>query len=133
MKDYDGKVRLVLKLNPYKYRDFAHLAAEAARSAFAQGKFEKMHYTMLENSPKLDRESLMKYAEASGLDMRVFAEDLDKMRHQGEIERDKALAKELDLYNTPAFFINGRKVLGNVPYEHFKKVLDEELIDAKGK
>jgi len=37
----------------------------------------------------------------------------------------------LDLFNTPTFFINGRKVVGDVPYEHLKKVIEEELKNAK--
>jgi len=49
------------------------------------------------------------------------------MRHRDLIERDKKLAVDLDLYNTPTFFINGRKVIGNRPYEYFKKIIEEEL------
>jgi protein-disulfide isomerase len=32
---------------------------------------------------------------------------------------------------TPAFFINGRRLSGAVPYEEFKKIIDQEL--SKGK
>jgi protein-disulfide isomerase len=38
---------------------------------------------------------------------------------------------DLDLYNTPTFFINGRKVVGNRAYEYFQKIIDEELKNAK--
>ncbi len=116
---------------PYRYRDFSHIAAEAALAARDQGKFWEMHNKLLENSPKLDRESLIKYAQEIGLDMKKFTNDLDNMKHRDIIERDKELAYKLDLYNTPSFFFNGRIVLGNRPYEVFKKVLDEELDDAK--
>jgi protein-disulfide isomerase len=37
----------------------------------------------------------------------------------------------LDLYNTPTIFINGRKVIGNRPYEYIKKIIDEELQHAE--
>jgi protein-disulfide isomerase len=127
MDEYDGKIRLIIKTYPYKYRDFAHMAAEAALAAWDQGRFEEMHNTMLKNSPRLDRQSLIEYAAGLGLDMNKFTSDLDGMRHSVHIERDKKLAIELDLYNTPSFFINGRRLLGNVPYEYFKKVIEEEL------
>jgi protein-disulfide isomerase len=117
---------------PYKYRDFAHIAAEAALAAWEQGKFWQMHTTLLENSPRLDRESLIQYAKMIGLDVGRFTRDLDKMKHADIIERDKKLAESMDLYNTPAFFFNGRKVLGNIPFEYLKKFMEEEL-DAAGK
>lgn len=132
MDEYKGKVRLVIKMHPYKYRDFAHIAAEAAFSAHEQGMFWRMHLKMIENSPKLDRLSLIKYAGEIGLDVDKFTRDLDGMRHMKIIERDKKLANELDLYNTPAFFFNGRKVFGNRSYEYFKAVFEEEL-DAASK
>ncbi len=59
--------------------------------------------------------------------MRKFKKDLDKMRHMKKIKRDSQLAKDLDLYSTPAFFINGIKALGNRPYESFKVIIDKEL------
>ena len=103
------------------------MAAEAVLSAWDQGKFEEMHLKMLENSPRLDRDSLMGYARELGLDMKKFTSDLDTMKHIKHIERDKKLAVDLDLYNTPSFFINGRRLLGNVPYEFFRKVIEDEL------
>ncbi len=96
-------------------------------AAHEQGKFWQMHELLLKRSPQLDRESLIKYAKEIGLDLARFIESLDKMKHKDLIERDKKLAVDLDLYNTPTFFINGRKVIGNRPYEYFKKIIEEEL------
>jgi len=28
---------------------------------------------------------------------------------------------------TPTYFVNGRKVVGNRPYEYLKQIIDEEL------
>lgn len=131
VEEYGGRVRLVIKFYPYRYRHFAHIAAEAALAAREQGRFWEMHLKLLENSPMLDRESLIRYAGELGLDMGRFISDLDAMRHREIIERDKKLAVEMDLYNTPSFFFNGRKVLGNRPYENLKSILEEELDEAK--
>ena len=130
MDTYKGKIRLVIKNYPYKYRDYSHMAAEASLAAGDQGKYWEMHDMLLKNSPKLDRESLMKYARDIGMDMKVFRDNLDTMKHSALIERDKKLALSLDLYNTPTFFINGRKVIGDVPYEYLKKIVEEELKNA---
>jgi protein-disulfide isomerase len=131
MDTFKGSVRLVIKNNPYKYRDYSHIAAEASLAAADQGRYWEMHDMLLKNSPKLDRDSLIKYAKELGLDLNRFTESIDKMKHSGLIEQDKKLALSLDLYNTPTFFINGRKIVGDVPYEYLKKVVEEELKNAK--
>ena len=131
METYKGKVRLVIKNYPYKYRDYAHIAAEASLAAADQEKYWQMHDLLLKNSPKLDRSSLISYAKELGLDVVVFTAAIDSKKHAAEIERDKKLAFDLDLYNTPTYFINGRKVVGNRPYEYLKQIIEEELKNAR--
>ena len=113
IKNYEGKVRLIIKHMPYKYRDFAFISAEATLAAGDQGKFWEMHWLLHEKFPKLDKNSLISYAEELGLDMKQFKKDMDKMRHMKHIKADLKLSKDLDLYSTPAFFINGIKAVGN--------------------
>jgi len=127
MEVYKGKIRLIIKNYPYIYRDYSHLAAEASLAARDQGKYWEMHDLLIKHSPELDRSSLINYAREIGLDVKKFTESLDAMKHAQEIERDKKLAIDLDLYSTPTFFINGRKVVGERPFEYFKKLIDEEL------
>ena len=131
MESYPGKIRLVVKNYPYQYRDYSHLAAEASLAARDQGKYWEMHDLLLKRSPTLDRGSLIKYARELGLDVKKFAEALDGKRHARDIERDKKLAVDMDLFNTPTFFINGRKVIGDRPFEFFKKIIDEEIKEKK--
>jgi protein-disulfide isomerase len=127
MQAYQGKIRLTLKNYPYKYRDYAHLAAEALLAAGDQGKYWEMHDLMIKKSPDLAREKLIRYARELHLDLMKFTSDLDTMKHKKRIEADEKLAVAMDIYNTPTFFINGIKVTGNRPYAYFKKIIDEEL------
>ncbi len=131
MKDFRGKIRLVIKHCPYRYRDFSRMASEAALAAGDQGKFWEMHHLLLQKSPDLDRDSLLKYASEIGLDLRKFTDSLDGMKHSGLIDRDTQLAVSLDLYNTPTIFFNGRKVVGDRSYEYFREIVEEELAAAK--
>ena len=131
MDEYPDKIRLILKNYPYRYRDYSHLAAEALLAAGDQGKYWQMHDIMIEHSPKLDRASLLSYADELNLDMSRFTKDLDSMKHKDLIEQDKDLAFSMDLYNTPTFFINGRKVIGNRPFDYMKKIIEEELEHAE--
>lgn len=127
IETYQGQVRLVIKNYPYKYRDYSHIAAEASLAARDQGKYWEMHDLLIKRSPKLDRDSLIRYAQELAFDVKQFTDSLDKRKHAAEIERDKELAIKLDLYNTPTFFINGRKVIGERPFDYFKRIIDEEL------
>lgn len=131
MDTYKGKVRLVIKNYPYRYRDFARMAAEASLAAADQGKYWEMHDLLLKHSPKLDRESLIRYAKELDLDIKKYTESIDGKKHDASIERDLKLAAELDLYNTPVYFINGRKVVGHRPFVYLKQVIEEELKNAK--
>lgn len=127
LESYPDKIRLVIKNYPYKYRDFSRIAAEASLAAGDQGKYWEMHDILLTRSPKLDRESLIAYAGELGLDLKVFTESIDNQKYRAEIDRDIKLAESIDLYNTPTFYINGRQVIGERPFEFFKTILDEEL------
>ncbi len=131
MREYKGKVRLVIKHYPYKYRDFAFISSEAALAAHEQGKFWEMHELLLKRSPRLDRRSLEQYATEIGLDMQRFKEAMDKKKFAPLIEKDLKLAQSLDLYNTPTIFINGIKIVGNRPYDYYKRIIDEELRNVK--
>ena len=120
----------MIKNYPYKYRDFARIAAEASLAARDQGKYWEMHDLLITRSPKLDRASLIAYAGELGLDVRKFTKSLDKSGHAAEIDRDLLLAQSMDLFNTPTFYINGRQVIGERPFDYFQKILDEELAAA---
>lgn len=133
VKEFEGKVKLVIKFFPYRYRDYARLAAEAAVEAWRQGKFAEMHELLIKRSPKLDRESLIGYAKELNLDVEKFKKAIDNNEGAPIIERDLQLAKELDLYVTPAFYINGIKVLGVRDAEYFKEIIMKELENAKKK
>ena len=131
MEVYQGKVRLVIKNYPYRYRDYSRGAAEASLAAREQGKYWEMHDLLIKNSPKLERASLISYANKLGLDIAKFTAALDSHKFAAEIDRDLKLAVDMDLYNTPTFYINGRKVVGERPFEYMKKIIDEELKAVK--
>ena len=86
-----------------------------------------MHDRLLDRSPDLDRDSLIGLAGEVGLDVKKFTEYLDAMKHRAQIDADVKLAHDLDFYNTPTFLVNGRTVVGNVPFRYLKKIVKEEL------
>jgi predicted DsbA family dithiol-disulfide isomerase len=90
-----------------------------------------MHDLLIKNSPKLDRTSVIGYAKELGLDVKKFTDSIDAQKFKAEIDADLKMAVDMDLYNTPTFYINGRQVVGERPFEYLKKIIDEELKNAK--
>jgi protein-disulfide isomerase len=125
---YPGKIRVV-------YRDFplvqihpnAARAAEAAACANEQGKFWPMHDAMFEHQDKLAEADLKQSAAALGLDATAFNQCLESGRHTAQWKKDTAEGEAYGVSSTPAFFINGRLVVGAQPYDSFARILDEEL------
>ena len=128
---YPGKIRLV-------YRDFplvqihpnAARAAEAAACANEQGKFWPMHDVMFEHQDKLGEADLKQSAASLGLDAAKFDQCLESGRYTGQWKKDTAEGEQYGVSSTPAFFINGRLVVGAQPFESFARIVDEELARA---
>jgi predicted DsbA family dithiol-disulfide isomerase len=130
LEEYDDRVRLVIKHYPYRYRDYAFLAAQAAEAARAQGRFWEMHDLMLREK-RLTREDLIGYARQLDLDVKRFTRELDKEKYLPRVKKDVEQARELDVYQTPTFVINGRKIVGERPYEKFQEIIEEELAEVE--
>ena len=132
MEAYPKDVRVAFKQLPLPFHDKAHLAAEAALSAKAQGKFWEMHAKLFGNQQALDRPSLEKYAQELGLNMSKFKSDLDSGTWKKKVDEEQAEGNKLGARGTPSFFINGKKFVGAQPFEQFKAKIDEEIkvVDA---
>jgi protein-disulfide isomerase len=127
MNDYKGKVKLTFKNQPLPFHNNAMLAAQASLAAKEQGKFWEMHDKMFANQQALTRDNLLSYAKELGLDTGKFEKDLDSQKVKDAIAKDQGEAQKANANGTPTFFINGHRVVGAVPAENFKTVIDEEL------
>ena len=89
--------------------DFPHaeLAAEAAESAAAQGRFWEMHGALSLHAVFLDEPALLAEAERLGLDIERVVDDLESRRYHGLVRRQSMAAFESGVTSTPTFFING--------------------------
>jgi Na+/H+ antiporter NhaA len=90
----------------------AQMAAEAAEAAAAQGAFWEMHDRLLDHQDALTPPDLGHHAEALGLDVERFWEELRVHTHAPRIAEDVASADASGVAGTPAFFINGRRHQG---------------------
>ncbi|MFL5841806.1 MAG: Na+/H+ antiporter NhaA, partial [Thermoleophilaceae bacterium] len=108
-----GDVRYVWRHLPLTdVHPHAEVAAEAAEAAGAQDKFWEMHDRLLQNQGALRPRDLLDHAEALGLDVERFREDLRRQTFAGRVARDVESAELSGVSGTPTFFVNGRRHYG---------------------
>jgi Na+:H+ antiporter, NhaA family len=87
----------------------AQLAAEAAEAAGAQGRFWPMHDRLFALDGELDADALIDAAQALGLDLDRFVDDLQEGVHRAHVDLDVESARRSGVRGTPTFFVDGRR------------------------
>lgn len=129
-----GKVKLVYRdypldiaCNPSLPRQMhpdackAAEAAECAREKGGDAAYFKMHDKLFENQATLSVANYKKWAKEIGYNIDSC---LDSGKFADEVEADVVAGGSL---GTPAFFVNGVKIEGALPYTAFKQIIDAEL------
>lgn len=124
---YGDRVRIVFKHLPLGMHPNAPAAHAAAEAAHRQGKFWPMHDKIFANQKEMSAEKYREYAREIGLDLKRFDRDAADAAVKQRIDADAAEAARLGVNGTPAFFVNGRYLMGAVPFEEIKALLDEDL------
>jgi protein-disulfide isomerase len=124
---YGDRVKIVFKDFPLPNHPQAPKAHEAARCAGEQTKYWEMHDAMFANQRALEVPALKQTARAIGLDGAAFDRCLDSGKWAAAIRGDMALGEKMGVNSTPSLYVNGRALIGAVPFENFKAIIDEEL------
>jgi protein-disulfide isomerase len=127
MAAYPGKIKWIFKHFPLPIHPDAPLAHQAALAAEAQGKFWEMHDKIFANQRSLKKETYIGYAKELGLDVARFEKDLDSGKYKPALMADLADGQKVGIRGTPTFFINGKRVVGALPIDAFKQIMDQEL------
>ena len=129
--DYSDSVKLVFRQFPLtRIHKNAQKAAEAALCAADQGKFWEMHDLLFDDQKALKVEDLKEKAASLGLQTEEFTECLDTSKHAETVRKDLYDGVRAGVSGTPAMFINGRPLSGQVPYESLAKIVEEELASS---
>ena len=124
---YKDKVRIVYKDFPLSFHQFAAKASEAGLCAKDQGKFWEMYDRLFANQQKLQVSDLKEHATAIGLNGEQFNKCLDDSKYQPAIQKNLDEGGKFGVTGTPAFFINGRSLVGAQPFDAFAQIINEEL------
>jgi len=121
-----GKVRFAYRDFPLASHNLARQAALACRCAGKQDRYWQM-FDKLIRGPSLAPESINKYAQELGLNLKNFSRCLGDKGVAAELGKDLSDAAKFGLRGTPAFFVNGRLSVGARPFEAFKELIEQEL------
>jgi protein-disulfide isomerase len=124
---YGDRIRFVYRNFPLENHPNAIPAAEAALCANEQDRFWPYHDRLFADSGKLSDADLKQAAAALGMDMPRFNTCVGEHKYRSVVDADAKAGSEAGVTGTPAFFINGRPLVGAQPYEEFKRIIDEEL------
>jgi predicted DsbA family dithiol-disulfide isomerase len=75
-------------------------------------------------------DKLKGFASEMGLDAATFNDCMDTEKHRDRVLAETDLARQIGVTSTPAFAINGVPVMGAQPFENFKQVIDQMLVDS---
>jgi len=127
LKSYPDQVKFIYKQFPLEsIHEHAMNAAKASLAAHRQGKFWEMHDLLFKNSPELQEEKLMQYAQSLDLDMERFKKDYASPEVEQEVKADLELGGDVEVQGTPTFFVNGKR-LPSWALEAFQGAIEEAL------
>jgi protein-disulfide isomerase len=131
-ESYDGNtVRIAWKHYPLSFHEHARPLAEAAQGVYeagGNGAFWNFIHTAFSNQKDQGVPGIIgRWSARSGVDGNAIEQGVREKKWAARVDRDMALAKELGVNGTPAFFINGILMSGAQPFDKFRSVIDEEI------
>lgn len=126
LADKTGQVTAYFLMFPIesKHPD-SRSAAQAAIAASQLGKFREMHDKLFEEMPRHNRDSVMGYAKALGLDAAAFQKAYEAASPQ--VTSDLKQGEQAGVDSTPTLFFNDRKYEGPMHPKYIEMWIDEEL------
>jgi protein-disulfide isomerase len=137
LKQYEGKVKFYFRHFPLPFHPWAMPSAIAAECAKLQKPeaYWKLYDAYFahqgEVNPQNVKEKGVEFLKDSGIDMAKWNTCYDGKETAAKVNAQHDEGAALGVTGTPAFFINGRMLVGAQPFEQFKNVIDDELASAK--
>jgi protein-disulfide isomerase len=138
LKDYDGKIRLVVRYMPLHPNSLR--AATLTEAAGEQGKYWEMQELLFrkhaewgerhgapQGSQPQNIDALFeKYATELGLNLEKVNSAIKENRYQAKLDRDRRDGQALGVRKTPSFFVNGRMLMRFSEYD-LRALIEDEL------
>ena len=126
-----NKLRFVFRNFPFtSARPRAYRVALAAEAAAAQDRFWDMYDYLFRHGQTNTDENLRKSAAGLGLQIDKFDRDFNEQTRKVHLDEDIESGKSSGVRNTPTFFINGDRYVGEWDLDSLLSALDEESVFA---
>lgn len=129
-----GKAKLVFRDFPLSFHPAAQISAEAAHCAGEQNKYWEMHDKLFEEQDKEGQGTvqygapeLKKWAAEIGVDATQFNACLDSQKYKKVVQDNFNAGASAGVDGTPAFFVNGLKIVGAQPFGAFQQAIEAAL------
>jgi protein-disulfide isomerase len=107
-------------------------ASLAAACANEQGKFWQMHDVLFENQDRWHtaetsdpRKVIDPLARQVGLDMARYEQCMTSRKYLANIQAHRRTAEQYHVNSTPSFLIGGKVYAGSLPYDEFKRTVEQ--------
>ena len=127
LAEYKDKVRYIHLDYPLPFHQKAMPASNAVHCAGDQGKFWEYNNNLYSAPGDLGAADLTKRAADLGLEPTAFEACMTSKKHESLIKSNYADGAALGVTGTPAFFINGRMLVGAQPIDQFRAIINDEL------
>ena len=130
LEKYPKDVKLVIKHYPLRMHRFAENASLAALAVSKQQKYQQITKIFFDNYKTLNDDTIKKYVEEAGLDMKAFNTAYSDPSLKNIIRQDTNLGAKSKVRGVPALFINGRRVK-NRSLNGLSYMVEQELSKSK--
>ena len=132
LRDYPGKIKLVLRNLPLPMHEYANVAAKAFTAVWLQKPDRAYDFQeqIFMNQSRLSSEGetfLLELAKKLGVDEVQMKADMESDKVDKIIKRDLALADKYGFKGTPSFRVGSESVHGAIPYNEMRAVVDRQL------
>lgn len=138
--EFKGQVRLVFKDFPLSFHPWAMPAAQLGRciyKTYGNDSFWAFHDWAFSNQSQLNPENFKdkaaEFEKTKNLDAAKLNACIAQPDIAGAIQKSLAEAGAVGVNGTPTMFMNGRKVVGNLPPDQIRKTIQTEVDYATGK
>lgn len=142
LSEPDIRQRLVAPgLIRFRFRGFplhqeSLLPHHAAECAGEQGRFWEMHDQLMQNQSRWVADSrplgkFREYAQAIGLDLEAYQACMDEGRFAAQLLATRDELAALNINSTPTFDIGNYRVVGAIPYDSVRTLVDLAIAAAR--
>jgi protein-disulfide isomerase len=128
VEEYPDQVRWVYRHFPLdSIHPYARTAAEASECAAEQGAFWKFADGLFENQDRLGNKLYQELAQSLGLNMDQFDQCVSSAKYKDKVQTQYQDGLRVGVTGTPNGFVNDQPLLGALPYEQLKSMIDKLL------